>query len=83
MRAAGDLGYVKSVDALRLKAVDASGEKLLYEDKPLRLIAAFAGSADWQKAKPITSYLLVLATGGEDQHQWEFCRFRQRPSPQS
>ena len=61
--AAGAAGFVKCVDALRLKAVDGSGERTLYTESPSRPVALFAGSADWQDAKAPGSYLYVLAPG--------------------
>ncbi len=60
---AGAAGFVNQIETLRVRVVDASGEKLLYEEKPARPISVFTGSADREKAKALSSYLAVSAPG--------------------
>ena len=61
--AVGSAGFVNQVEAVRVKAVDVAGEKLLYEDRPQKPVSLFVGSADRDKAKAVSSYLSVIAPG--------------------
>ena len=62
---AGPAGFINQVEVIQLKAVDASGEKLIYEDRPAKPISVFTGSADRDKAKALSSYLAVSAPGAQ------------------
>jgi uncharacterized caspase-like protein len=61
----GATGFVNQIEAIRLRAVDASGEKLLYEATPQQPVSLFAGSADREKPTLLGSYLFAVAPGGE------------------
>jgi len=59
--AVGNMGFVRSVDAIRLKAVESSGEKALYEDKSGYPIVYASGSTDWNEPQKVGSCLFIDA----------------------
>jgi uncharacterized caspase-like protein len=60
---AGNGCFVNQVEAVRLRAVDSSGEKLLYEYKSAKPVSLFASSAEQAKPKTFASYLYAIAPG--------------------
>jgi raffinose/stachyose/melibiose transport system substrate-binding protein len=58
-------GFVTLVDGWRVKAVDASGERLLYESTSPTAVVACSGSGDWGKGKPLGPVLIVVAPGAK------------------
>jgi len=60
---AGDSCFVNQIEALRLRAVDSSGEKILYEDKTPRPVSTFSSSAERGKPRAFASYLYAIAPG--------------------
>jgi len=65
VHAVGSMGYVKVIDAIRFKAVDAAGERILYEESPNRLAACFSGSTDLKVPRQVGSHILILAQGAK------------------
>jgi uncharacterized caspase-like protein len=60
---AGDGRFVNQVEAVRLRAVDSAGERVLYEDKAQRPLSVFASSAEQSSPKAFASYLYAIAPG--------------------
>jgi uncharacterized caspase-like protein len=56
-------GYAAVVEAFRLKALTAGGERLLAEEQPIRPVARFKGTADRERPVAVSSWLSMVGTG--------------------
>jgi uncharacterized caspase-like protein len=57
------VGFAVIVDAFRMKVVDASGERLLVEEKPVSAVAYFKGTADRSRPIRVSSWLSAVGYG--------------------
>jgi len=58
-------GYAVIVEAIRLKAPSAEGERLLVAERPIRPVARFKGYADRERPTAVSSWLSMIGTGTE------------------
>jgi uncharacterized caspase-like protein len=60
---AGEACFVNQIEAVRLRAVDSSGEKVLFKSIPMGPVSTFSSSSERAKPRSFSSYLYVTAPG--------------------